>query len=339
MGRTLDTNLLLKDQTQTRRRNILSYKNVLREIANIPEIVAAAPYASGQAIIVRGGEERGVTVRGIVTEREFKITNIKNYLIRGRIDRLFINDIAIGTGLADKLKVDLGRRISVTGPRGVNRTFRIVGIFSTGLKAQDEGQAFVSLKSGQQILQLGTSVTGIGVKVKDIYTADTISSIIRKKTGLNAKSWMEDNQQILDQITRFKLIIAFINFLIIFSAASSITSVFILLIASKSKEIGILKSMGAKNLSVMSIFLIQAIILSVIGYIAGLIGAKLLISWYTYIISASKGTFLTTGIPKITLNAQYAMLALFYSMFTSFLASIIPAYQAAKLNPVEAINA
>lgn len=339
LKREFRNDLLLTDQTQIRRRNILSYRLVLKEIAPVSEIVASAPYASGQAIIVRGGEERGVSIKGIIPEKEVNITNIQNYMIRGRIQNLGINDIVIGNTLAEKLKVNIGRRVSVTGPRGISNTFKIVGIFSTGLRAQDESQVYTNLKAAQQILRLGTEVSGVGARVKDIYEAENVANTLKKLTGLDAKSWMEDNKQILDQISRFRLIIAFINFLIIFAAASSITSVFILLISSKSKEIGILKSMGAKNISIMSVFLMQALILSIIGYITGVIGAKLLISWYAYILSSAKETFLTTGIPVLKLNVQYALLALFYSMFTSLLASIIPAYQAARLNPVEAINA
>ncbi|MFH0703239.1 MAG: ABC transporter permease [bacterium] len=332
-------NLLLIDQTQTRRRNIQSYKSILKEIVSVNGVVAAAPFASGQGIIVRGAEERGISVKGIIPEKEINITNIRNDIIKGRIENLEINDIVIGTRLAEKLNVNLGDRVTVTGPRGVSKNFKIVGIFSTGLRGSDEGQVYVNLKSAQQLLVLENEVTGIGIRVSDIYQADKIAVDLKKITGLDVNSWMDDNKQILEQIARFKIIIAFINFLIIFAAASSITSVFIMLIASKSKEIGILKSMGAKNLSIMSIFLIQAVILSVLGYLTGVAGAKLLIVWYSYILSSATETFLTTAIPVLKLNVQYALLALFYSMFTSLLASIIPAYQAARLNPVEAINA
>lgn len=339
INREFKNNIVVKDKTLTRRRNISSYKSIIKSIIPISEIVAAAPYASGQGIAVRGAGERGVNIKGIISEQETKVVDIKKDMIEGSIDKLSINDIVIGKILGEKLNVGLGDRISITGPRGMTKTFKIKGIFSTGLRGQDEGQIYTNLKSAQQLLILGNEVSGIGIRIKDIYQADNIARKLEPLTGLTAKSWMEDNKQIIEQISRFRLIIAFINFLIIFAAASSITSVFILLIASKSKEIGILKSMGAKNTSVMFIFLSQAVILSVIGYFAGLVGAKLLISWYSYMLSSATETFLTTSIPVLKINFQYALLALFYSMVTSLIASIIPAWQAAKLNPVEAINA
>jgi len=339
LNKEFNNKLLLIDQTRTRKRNIISVKGVLDKIKQVQGIVATAPYASGQAFVIRGAEERGVSIRGVVPEQETIITDIENDMVSGNFTELGVNDIIIGIQLADKLNVGLNDRVTVTGPRRESKNLKITGIFETGLRSRDENSIYVSLKSAQQLLELGNDVSGIGIKVNDIYKADVIAKEIELLTGLDARSWQEDNQQILDQINRFKLIIAFINFLIIFSAASSITSVFILLIASKSKEIGILKSMGSKNISVMAIFVFQAIILSVIGYLFGLLGAKLLLWWYANILSTSGGTMISTDIPEFKMNLFYTVLALFYSIFTSLIASVLPAYQAAKLNPVEAINA
>ncbi len=329
---------LLKDQTLARRRNIISYKQIIKSIDFIKDIEEFSPFARGQAIAVKGSEDRGITLIGVIPEKEVKVIDIEKYMVKGSLRDIGLQDIAIGKKLAEKLKVRYSDKINVVGPRGIEKIFTVGAIFSTGLRTTDEQKAYVALKSAQQIFELRNEVTGIGLKLNDIYQADVIAEEIRKITGLDIKSWMDDNKQILEQITRFKIIIAFINFLIIFSAASSITSVFILLIASKSKEIGILKSMGAQNLSIMMVFLIQAVVYSVFGYCIGLVGAKSLISWYSYILSTQAETFLTTSIPELKINVQYALLALVYSFVTSLIASIIPAYQAAKLNPVEAIN-
>lgn len=333
-----DRRLLLKDQVQTRKRNIKSYKEIIEQIKHVEQIEAMAPYVDEQGFVIRGAEERGAQIRGIIPEREIKVVDIEDDIIRGRIRDLGINDIVIGITLAEKLNADLGDRVTVAGPRGSSKSLKVVGIFSTGLRERDEFQVYVSLKSGQQIFNLGNDVNGIGIKIKDIYKAREVAQNLREITGLDVDSWMEENKQILDQISRFRLIITFINFLIIFSAASSITSVFIMLIASKSKEIGILKSMGAKNFSVMAMFVIQAISLSLIAYLIGLGFSKLLIAWYAGIVETAGETFLSTEVPEFKISVEYAVLAFFYSLFTSILASIIPSYQAAKLNPVEAIN-
>ncbi|MDD3151098.1 MAG: FtsX-like permease family protein [Candidatus Gastranaerophilales bacterium] len=333
-----DRNLLLVDQTVTRKRNIKSYRDIIRKIFSVKGVTGYAPYTSGQIFIIKGADEKGVSAKGIIPELEVNVTDIENDIIKGNIKNLGIDDIVIGVELAKKLNIGLHDRIIATGPRGTSKSLKVTGIFETGLRAKDEWQVYVSLKTGQNLLEIGNDVSGIGIAVDDIYKADIIADKIKKITNLEVTSWKEDNKQILDQINRFRLIIAFINFLIIFSAASSITSVFILLIASKSKQIGILKSMGAKNSSIMFIFVAQAIILSLTGFTIGVIGAQVLLIWYQNIISASPETILGTGIPQIKMNFNYAMLAFFYSIITSLIASILPAYQAAKLNPVEAIN-
>jgi len=330
--------LLLDDQVLTRKRNIKSYRDIYNQIKHIEQIEAVAPFTEGNAFIIRGGEERGVSLKGITSDLELNVVDIENDIIKGRVKNLGINDVVIGVILSKKLNVDIGQRVKVSGPTGVSKNLRIVGIFSTGLRANDEYKIYVSLKTGQQILGLNNDISGLGVKIKNIYMADKIAQQISDLTGLNVTSWMSENKQVLDQINRFRLIIVFINFLIIFSAASSITSVFIMLIASKSKEIGILKSMGAKNLSIMSIFLIQAISLSIIGYFIGLTLSKLMLIGYSSILEASGETLFSTEVPKFYINKTYATLAFFYAFVSSIFASIIPAWQAAKLNPVEAIN-
>ncbi|MEI8388727.1 MAG: ABC transporter permease [bacterium] len=332
-----DENLLLSDQVLTRKRKIKSYKNIIEQLKNIQQIAAMAPFTEGEVFIIRGGEERGVVLRGIVPE-ELKIVDIEKDIIKGRIKNLSINEIVLGNIFAQKMKVGIGKRIKATGPTGESKSLKVVGIFSTGLRSKDEDLAYVNLKSGQQLLNIKNDVTGIGIKVKDIYKAEETARLIEKITGLYVTSWMEDNKQILDQLNRFKLIILFINFLIIFSAATSITSVFIMLIASKAKEIGILKSMGAENISIMAIFMVQALSLSILGYFLGLLGAKILIIWYSKLIESAGETVFTSQVPVFNLNISYAILAFFYSVFTSIMASILPSYQAAKLRPVEAIN-
>lgn len=338
LGGNIDhTSLLLLDQTMTRKRFIKTYRPILKEILNVDGVVAAAPSITGQGLLIRGVEVRGSSVKGVIADEEAKIINIEEDIIKGRFSPLGINDIVIGSTLAEKLNVGIGDRVIISGPAST-KNLKIVGIFSTGLRANDEFMVYINIKSAQQIFGLGNDITEIGVKIKDIYQANNIAETLAQKTGLTTKSWMIENKQILDQISRFKLIIAFMNFLIIFSATSSITSVFILLVSSKSKEIGILKAIGAENFSIMSIFMAQAVASSIVGYFIGLLGAEILLKWYENILSTSSGTLVSTEIPQFHISTTYAILAFVYSFVASLAASIIPSYQAAKLDPVEAIN-
>lgn len=332
--------VLLRDQVVIRKRNIKSYREIAKKLEKIDGIEAIAPIAEGQSFLIKGGKETGASVIGIEPKEHVKLIAIEKDMVEGSIRNLGINDIVIGQTLAEKLKLSVENRIKITGPTGVSKNLKITGIFSTGLRGKDEWETYVNLKSAQQVLDIGTEITSIGIKVSDIYKAEEIAREIEPIVKLDVTSWMESNRQILDQLNRFKLIISFINFLIIFSAASSITSIFIMFVTSKSKEIGILKSMGAKNFSVMSIFMLQAVSLSLIGYLLGVVLAKFMVMGYAKMIAAGgHGTIFSSKLPEFEISKTYAGLAFIYTIMTSLLASILPAYQAAKLNPVEAINA
>ena len=156
--------------------------------------------------------------------------------------------------------------------------------------------------------------------------------------NLKARSWMEDNKIFLDQIANFRIIIGVINFLIVFAAATSITSILIMVVASKSKEIGILKAMGASPGSIMRLFIAQGICLSLFGIAAGFLGANGLITLYNLSPMAKGSTILGIERPPTVMSQEYAILALIYALISSMLASLFPAWRASRLDPVEAIN-
>ena len=121
----ISKNIILLDQTRTRKRNILSVKRVEDQMRSVKGIVNTAPYTSGQAFIIRGADERGVSIKGIIPSREVNVVDIKNDMIRGNIEDMGINDVVIGDMLADKLNVDIGDRVTVTGPRGDTKNLKI----------------------------------------------------------------------------------------------------------------------------------------------------------------------------------------------------------------------
>lgn len=149
---------------------------------------------------------------------------------------------------------------------------------------------------------------------------------------------MEDNEIILSQIGMFRVIIAFISFLIVFAAASSITSVLIMVVSSKSREIGILKAMGLQGPAIMRLFVFQAVCLSLLGAAAGVLGGQGLISLYNATPYSRAETFLGIARQPVAMNAEYTGYALFYALLSSVLASLIPAWNASRLDPVKAIN-
>lgn len=329
--------LLFSDQTNTRRRNISAYKRLMTELGRFPGVTAVAPSVREQVIIVKGSQNRTASLQGIVPSLEIAVSSLKTDVIEGNLEAMGPNDVFLGSALADELNAGVGDRIQLITPYG-SRSYKVTGLIKTGVYQQDLSTIVQPLESAQKLLSLENQVTNIGVKIKDIYQAENTARILANLYQLKARSWMEDNKIFLDQIGNFRVIIAVINFLIVFAAATSITSILIMVVASKSKEIGILKAMGTAPNAIMRLFIIQGIGLSVLGIVAGFIGAYGLITLYNLSPMAKSETILGIQRPPTVMNTEFAILAIIYALISSILASLFPAWRASRLDPVEAIN-
>lgn len=329
--------VLMTDQTVIRRRNIKAYQRLMKDLMKFPGVTNAAPFVQDNVIIVRGSASRAVDLRGIVPEAEKEITDIEENVTIGNLDTLGNNEIFLGYLLADELNANIGNRVTIVSPYG-RKNYKLTGLIDSGNYLRDLGSAWLTLEAAQQVLDLPNEVTGIGLRVAEIYTADNIAKAISRAYPVKTRSWMEDNVTILEQISNFRTIIAFISFMIVMAAASSITSVLIMVVASKSKEIGILKAMGASPGSIMRLFVIQAVFLALLGSVAGIFGGWLFIQIYNFSPMSRSETLLGIGREPATLNIEYTFYAVFYAMASSILASIFPAWRASRLDPVQAIN-
>lgn len=333
----LSKTILFSDQTVPRRRNISAYRRMMDDFMRIPGVLEVAPFVSEQIIIANGSRVRGASMRGILPEREKVITRIEEDVQQGNLDLLSGNQVFLGWRLADELKVKMGDRVQLITSQG-KRSFKVSGIVKSGILQQDLDTVIISLKSAQNLLALSNEVTGISIRIRDYYQAKDLGAAITKLYNVKTHNWMEENEVILEQIANFRVIIAFISFLIVFAAATSITSVLIMVVASKSKEIGILKAVGMTPNSIVRLFLIQAIFLSLLGAGAGVLGGAGLITAYNATPFSKAETVLGVGRQPVRLNMEYTFYAIFYAMLSSFLASLIPAWQAGRLDPVKAIN-
>jgi ABC-type lipoprotein release transport system permease subunit len=310
---------------------------MMKEIQLIPGVASVAPYIDQQIIIVRGSKVMGAELRGIIPEEEKNISTIENDVLKGNLDSLTTDQIFLGWRLAKELEATMGDRVQLVTAYGT-RSFKVTGLMKSGLYQQDMTRVLINLQTAQDLLKMSNEVTGISVSIYDIYQAPEISRAITAVTSLKTRNWMEDNEIILQQIQNFKVIFGFISFMIIFSAASSITSVLIMVVASKSKEIGILKSMGMTAASIIKMFLLQAMFLSLLGAIVGIFGGMGIIAIYNATPMAKGETFIGIAREPAHISIEYTFRAIFYAMLSSFLASLIPAWQAGRLDPVKNIN-
>jgi lipoprotein-releasing system permease protein len=261
-----------------------------------------------------------------------------------------VPEIVLGKQLARTLGVYKGDIIYVISPTGIlspighvpaMRRFQVTGLFETGMYEFDGSLAYIHLEAAQDLLRMKASVTGIELRVKDIYNAREIADKIISKLGFPfwARDWMQMNRNLFSALKLEKIVMFIILALIILVAAFNIASTLIMMVMEKTRDIAILKTMGATEKSIGKIFVLKGVIIGAvgtgIGVLFGFILCKLL-EKYKFIELPGDVYYITT-LP-VHLEILDIVVIAAAAIVICFLATLYPARQASKLNPVEAIR-
>lgn len=331
------TCLIVHDKTIERRRNITGYEDIVRKVLTFNDIVAAAPYVEGNGIVNRGGKTYSVLIRGIIPEREQKVVNIFKYMRKGSYDEMGLNGIVIGWRLSDKLKAGIGDHITITTER-LQRTFKVTGVFNSGFYNRDLSEVHISLRAARQLYEQGLSVTGIGIRLADLYEANTIAYVLARRTGLKARSWMSENAAILSELKASLKFMLILDVAFNVAAAIAILAVLIMVVMEKTREIGVLKAMGAQRYSIMTIFLVEGFTFGLIGSLFGwALGVGFIYFYNLYPIAISEETYgISTMLAKIKFD--YFIKGGIITLIVCTIAAALPSYKASKVDPVRAIQ-
>ncbi|MDP2799083.1 MAG: FtsX-like permease family protein, partial [Deltaproteobacteria bacterium] len=255
-----------------------------------------------------------------------------------------------GRELAKNLGVIRGDRVQLMSPTGMitpvgviprMEAFKIVGIFDCGMFEYDSSMAFISLRAAQSLLGLGGRITGLEVKVADIYKADQVAAAINNTLGYPywTRDWMKMNKNLFSALKLEKIAMFIILALIVLVAAFNIVSTLIMVVMEKNKDIAILKSMGATRKSIMKIFVMEGVIVGFAGTILGVIGGfglTSLLKKYKFIKLPSDVYYISTLPVKVeALDVALISLA---AIVISFLATLYPSWQASRLEPATALR-
>ncbi|MCM8782186.1 MAG: ABC transporter permease [Candidatus Omnitrophica bacterium] len=246
------------------------------------EVVAAADFVSGQGMISKGKEVCGVLLKGVDPVGEANVTKINEYLKMGSLP--FSNEeVIIGSELAKRFDLNIGESLSILSlgskkPMGL----KVCGIFTSGMYEYDLNLVLTNIKTAQQILGMGESISGIALKLRDPLKARQVKIDIQKQLGFSywVRTWIDMNRNLFSAIKLEKLVMFIILALIVLVACLNIASTLIMMVIEKTKDIGILKSIGTSNASVMKIFILEGLLIGIIGSciggIAGLWLARLI---------------------------------------------------------------
>ena len=339
------------------------YEKLLEQVRQTKGVVAASPSIYGQVMLTSGPRVSGVVVRGVDPDKVNQVVDIERYIREGSLQSLkqqqplqvqgrtiLLPGVIIGTRLANQLGVFLGSPIQVVSPLGSPtaigvipkvRRFVVVGIFDSGMSEIDSTLVYMNLKDAQTFFELGDAVTNIEIRVQDVYRAQSVAQDIQRRLGFPylTEDWSRLWPNLFSALKLEKTVYFLVLLLMVLIGAFNIISTLTMVVMEKRKDIAILQSMGATRESIRRIFLIKGCVIGVVGTLLGVflgLAICLLIQKYRF-IELPKDVFLISTVP-VRIYLSNFLLVGFASLFVCLLASIYPARQAAKLDPVEIIR-
>ena len=325
---------------EQRQRKIEGWKPWLERIGALEplDLTALLPSVDGPVVVSRESKRISARLIGALPEQYNRIVDLQGNLAEGRFFGLNGGEAVIGVQLARDLGVHLGDRISLLSAEGIVASATIAGIYDTGFGALDGTTVFVPLRDAQSLLQLGNAITGFAVKVRDVFSAEQIAENLRQQLPFKIESWMTDNERTLSglkaQNGSSQMIIAFTTI----SAGLAIAALMVISVSRKYREIGILKAMGASNGQILRIFALQGLILSVTGALIGTLASLALLGWLSGLKTGAASTGRTADLFPIAFTLGNFLVGNGLAVATGLVASIYPASQASKVDPIEVIR-
>lgn len=318
-----------------------NFPAIIDAVMEIDDVAAASPFILGETILRYQDRVKGILFKGIDPEKEAKVTKIGEYISAGSLD-FREEGVILGKELAQSLGAYLGDRISLISPvTSQVHHFIVEGIFDSGMYDYDMNLVFGSLSSAQRLFNAPNLVSSIGVKLDNIHQVSKVKRQIQKTLGFpyGVRSWMDINRSLFSALKLEKTTMFIILVLIVLVACFNIVSTSIMVVMEKTRDIGILKSIGATNRSIRKIF-------ASYGFIIGLTGTALgtgmgfllcyLLKTYRFIKLPADIYY----IDRLPVRVEWldALSIVLAAIVISWVATFYPAHQAAKLNPVEALR-
>ena len=339
--------------------NMADWPSLSKVLRAMPGVKAVAPYVGGQGLLTNDGHVLPALLTGILPEEEEAVTRLKPKLLLGDVGGLENFGIILGRGLADNLGVVLGDHVTVMVPQATVsvagmmprfKRFTVRGIFSAGTGFNfDTKLAFIHLNDAQKLMQLGTGVTGLQMKIRDVYQAPALALHIESVLGddYQVSNWTEQFGAFFQAVKMEKTMMFLILLLIIAVAAFNLVSSLVMVVNDKQAEIAILRTIGATPRTILWIFIIQGMMVGLVGTLLGLVAGILLASNATAIVNALQSLFGVQWLSSSIYFVDYLPSQLLWrdlwqvclmALLMSFLATIYPAWRASKTVIAEALH-
>lgn len=349
--------------------SMVDYEEQVKKVAGVPEVIAATPFIFRQVLLTSPSGVQGIILRGIDPAREGTVTELAHNLVNGNLDDLSHSikvvlpekerepngpdtamrpGIILGKELSMRLGAFPGDTLNVVSPVGPVtgasmtpkiRQFVVVGIFQSGMYEYDSSLAYIELAEAQKFFNMGATVTGIEVKVADVFRAADVARSIEQQLGFAfwARDWMQMNRNLFSALKLEKTMMFLLLVLITIVASFNIVSTLTMIVTEKQREIAILKAMGATRKGIMRIFMLNGLIIgcsgAAIGVPLGYAFLWLIQTFWTF----DPTVYYISRIPVHVLGSDVLLVA-GSAILISFAATLYPSLQAAKLDPAAALR-
>lgn len=327
---------------------------VMAQVADVPGVVAQTPVIYTQALITAAAGSSGVVLRGIDPASAGEVINIAGKMTSGDLDSLASGTnppaIVLGVDLARQLQVFPGERVQLLAPDGMLspmgvlprvRVCQVAGIFTTGMNEFDSNMGYLGLDTARSLAGLERGVHAIEVRVRQVDKADVVAAAIGERLGSRymVRDWMQLNQNLFAALKLEKLGIFIALDLIILVAALNIISALIMVVMEKTRDIAILKSMGASTISIVRIFFYQGLVIGVTGTLLGLCSGLALCELLKRykIIELPSNVYPMSTIPIKVVPADIGIIVV-SALLITLAATLYPSWKAARVRPAEALS-
>lgn len=337
-----------------------TWPQLASQVKSVNEVTGVAPYVSGNGMIMLGQQVAGVRLMGILPSQEKNVSALAKYMVAGKLQTLSADHfhIVLGQKLAESLGVDVGDKINVFTPQtsvtlaGVfprYKTFTLSGIYHTSGGLYDNSVAFINMNDAQRLFLVGQRVSGMHVRLKDLYQAPDVTQQLQQLLPVDygVTNWTLQFGAFFQALAMEKTMLFVILFLIVAVAAFNLVSSLVMLVNDKRADIAILRTLGARPKTIMTIFIVQGMVIGLIGTILGLVGGLLLAFNVTSIANhlqhwlgvqfVRSSVYFINYLPSRVLPSDVVHVCLI-AIVLSMIATIYPAFVAFRTQPAEALR-
>ena len=337
-----------------------NWRGTMEAATQHPRVLSAAPYVQAQGMLALDQQVRGTMVRGVLPDAEDKVADFARHMKIGRLDDLVAGqfNIVLGMELARALNVGIGDKVTLIAPQGLVtpaavlprlKQFKVTGIFEVGMFEFDSGLALIHLQDAQRLYRMEERVTGVRLKVDDLFAAPRIGRELLRHLGegVYVSDWTRSHANFFRAVQIEKNMMFLILLLIVAVAAFNIVSTLVMAVTDKQADIAILRTLGASPGSIMQVFIVQGSMIGCIGLLMGVAGGVALALNIETVVPflerllgiqfLAKDVYYISELPSDLQWGDVGVITA-VSFVLTLLATLYPSWRASRTNPAEALR-